>query len=228
MRTMSEFSSPTSIGLYFIVEVIAVVVGSLAVYYLLKGKDKVKIIIQSVRKDDKLGFAVNVERKTVKHAQVRCNDIDYDWENQNGDLSHETTLWAGDNRPQVFFPYRSGVVYVEDISKYGDIKVIGCEGTKGGILIFVEDVKTQKILYQFPSRLIKGFTSLNATSSTSERHIEASIKIIGEGMEERRDYQGFLSVKKISIPVIVEEKPLLNKITYEFGFKLKRKHFGLL
>ncbi len=117
---MSELSSPTSAIVYFILEFIAVVVGSLAVYYLLKAREKPKVIINTCRKTTEdtqnrrvsdLGFAVSVKRRMVKDARIRCNGKKCSWIEEDGQIVERKDLDIGDV-PAQFFPFEGTLEYL--------------------------------------------------------------------------------------------------------------------
>ena len=208
--------------------IIAVVIGEMAVYELLKTRGKPKININALCKFGKLGFSVSVEKKMVKDARVRCNNISYDWEtlkdkNSTSSVSRKD-LHVGDT-PSTFFPYQVTMEFMEDFSKY--LKVIVPEGETefiGAISIKVAERTTLKTVYDFVLAIPTHTTWVAMLANyTREPAFVASIRLIGEGIEEVRDYACYLKLKRLNIP-IKEGKPVMDYISYSFELK-KRSRF---
>ena len=247
-KIMSELSSPASIGLFVFLDFIAVMAGSLAVYYLLRAKEKPKILITAFSRTTEntenyrtrdVGFAVSVERKMVKDARVRFNDKNYSWVEEDGKTVERKDLHIGD-APSKFFPFESTIKYVEDITKYPSAIFhalptmnITIESTKNGILTTLNDSITKQnilsdgiIIPKFPQKLPNGLylSSLRIKGSANMRKFkdDVSIKLIGEGIEEKKDYVMCVWTFGSDIPIIAE-KPVMNQIKVSLILKAKKR-----
>jgi len=124
-----------------ILTIIGVVIGGLAVYYLLRVRGKPRLFIKTLVRGDNLGFSVSVERNMIKDARVRCNNINYFWE--DGTKLERKDLYVGD-APSSFFPYRVNVEYVNHMSEYSTWTCEEEGRFRGGVLITVKETTIQK------------------------------------------------------------------------------------
>jgi hypothetical protein len=204
-----------------ILTIIGVVIGGLAVYYLLRVRGKPRLFIQTLVKGDNLGFGVSVERNMIKDARVRCNDINYFWE--DGTRLERKDLYVGD-APSSFFPYRVNVEYVNHISEHSKWTYEDETRFSGGVLITVKEMATQKTVHVEGHPIPKNvMTPVVFARSPKEPIFDASIRIIGEGVEEKRDYSLNVGLNSLIVPAIKEGKPLMDYVS--FSFELKKKSF---
>jgi hypothetical protein len=199
----------------FIGGVVTVVLSEVLMDYL----KKPKFIIETIHKGDKLGFNVRVKKRTVKDARIRCNNIDYFWE--NGNKIERKDLYVGDN-PSSFYPFQVTVEYAEDVSNYPRWVSSDKEYEKGGVLLTVREITTQKTVYVEAFPIPKGVTIMWFYSHYTEKPLfNASIRLIGEGIEEERDYSLWVGLNNLVVPAIREGKPIMDYINY--GFEVKKK-----
>jgi hypothetical protein len=202
-----------------IVAIVLTVVGVVIADMILTYHRKAKFVIETIHKGDKLGFSVSVKRRTIKDARVRCNNMDYPWE--NGTTSKRKDLFVGDT-PSFVFPFQAKVEYVDDISsKFKDwIKKDGED--PNGILITIREISTQDVVgsYGIPLSFPKGSAQAFIYGHFDRIHfLDASIRIIGEGIEEERDYLLRVGLDTIYIPAIRDGKPVPELISYRFELK---------
>jgi len=197
--------------------IIGVVIGELAVFSYLEARKRPKIVIGILKKENKLGFCVSVEKRTIKDARVRCNGINYPWE--NGTNIERKDLYVGDN-PSSFFPYQVSAEFIDDVSKVTRWSIRENEKS-GGVSIAVKEIITQKIVFNSVCQIPKDATLMHVFADYAETPaFIASIRIIGEGIEETRDYPLRVGLKGLTIGAIKEGKPLMDYVTY--GFELKK------
>jgi hypothetical protein len=212
----------------YIVELIVTVVGLLIAEHLYSLIKKPKIYITPITKGDRLGFSVSVEKKMVKDARVRCNNRTYMWE--NGEARERKDLHIGDE-PSSFYPYSVNSKYLKDASDYTHLTVDGAK-TVGYLLTTIIELYV-KIVFQCAYPIIEATASPETTASPFESlevkasppyysPIHASIRIIGEGIEEKRDYSLAIGLKNLKIP-IKEGKPSVEGVSYNFEL-VKKPH----
>lgn len=205
-----------SIG-YIIAFVIGVASAVLA-GILIKKRERPKVIIDTAQKDDRLGFSVSVRRRMIKDARVRCNNIDCSWEDTT--KIERKDLYVGDV-PSLFFPFQVNVEYTTDISKY-PTWATDQEQSEGGVLVTVKEITTQKIVYVEGYSIPKKVTAIFVLANYANRPLfNATVRIIGEGVEEERDYSLHVGLNNLIIPAIREGKPIMNYV--QCGFMLKKK-----
>lgn len=198
--------------------IVGVVIGEVALYAYMKARERPKIVIDVARKEEKLGFKVSVKRRMIKDARIRCNNISYPWEENNTNIGRKD-LYVGDE-PSLFFPFQAKVEYVDDVSNFERVVAEGSEESGKGILITVRDIATQKIIYRYLISIPTHTVTMQLYARYADKpRFSASIRIIGEGIEEEHDYALFVGLNNISIPVIKEGKPLMDYISYSFELK---------
>lgn len=207
-----------------ILTIVGVVIGELAIYHLLRALEKPKLIISTARRENKLGFSVSVKKKMVKDARVRCNNINYFWEEKDGKEIERKDLFVGDS-PSFFFPFQVDVEYVTDLFGYPNVMVLKCvKEYSGGILITVKELKSQKIVYQLVYAIpIRTRSMIGNFHYANKPVITASVRIIGEGIEQEKDYSLCVGLNRLVIPAIKEGKPIMDYVSY--SFELKKKSF---
>jgi hypothetical protein len=203
-----------------ILTIIGVVIAGVAVYYLLRAIGKPRFSIKTLVKGDNLGFSVSVERNMIKDARVRCNNINYFWE--DGTRLERKDLYVGDV-PSSFFPYRVNVEYVNNISENSRTHEEEAR-FRCGVLITIKEITTQKTVHVEGHPIPKNFTTpVLFGRSPKEPIFNASIRVIGEGVEEKRDYSLNVGLNSLIVPAIKEGKPLMAYVS--FSFALKKKSF---
>jgi hypothetical protein len=190
---------------------------------LLRYWKKPKITITTSRKEKKLGFSVSVDKQMIKDARVRCNGKSYSWEDETEEKRRD--LYVGDD-PSSFYPYRINSEYLDDASNY--TRVAPLEKTisiSGWVLITVKEIASQETVFQcaYPIPQLPVLTSVEIYA----RHhplprFNVAIRIIGEGVEEKRDYSLILGLKDLNIPV-KEGKPLMEYVSV--NFELEKESF---
>jgi hypothetical protein len=202
-----------------ILTIIGVVIADLAVATFLARRGKPKIAIDTVREGDKLGFKVSVDRRTIKNARVRCNNMSYDWKVEPSGETGYKDLLVGDE-PSSFFPFQVS-------ADYGNTKVKfqvnqQTVGPYNAVLISVKEITTQKNILRNVIPISKEMASFFYFAPyADEPHFDVSIRIIGEGIEEVKDYSLHVGLNSLSIPIIKEGKPLMDYISYSFELKKK-------
>jgi hypothetical protein len=201
--------------------IIGVVIAGVAVYYLLRAIGKPRLFIKTLVKGDNLGFSVSVERNVIKDARVRCNNINYFWE--DGTRLERKDLYVGD-APSSFFPYRVNVEYVNHISENSGWTPEEEARFSGGVLVTVKEITTQKTVHVEGHPIPKNATTpVVFARSPREPMLNVSIRIIGEGVEEKIDYSLDVGLNSLIVPAIKEGKPLMDYVS--FSFALKKKSF---
>lgn len=199
---------------YFVAFIIGVVSVLLAEVIMSRWR-KPKITIETARSVDRLGFSISVTNKEVKHAKARCNNIGYPWE--NGKKVETKTLIVGDN-PSQFFPYQLIYEETDDISKFLKNETRYEEKTSG-ILMTVRETTTNNIVYRYvlpslPPRLT-ATGLMRFLEYTSKPQFDASIRIIGEGIDEVRDYSLHIGLNDILMPLMKESESLMDFVRYD-------------
>jgi len=209
-----------------ILTVIGVVIGEVAVYSILEARKKPKFDIQPASKINCVfGFSVSMIKKNVMNARIRCNKKVCLWEDEKGGKIEKKDLMAGD-APSFVFPFQGTVEYIEDISKIPHYWSIGKEDSiQAGILVKVKNVDTGEVIYTDGVAIPK-HTSTGANTASmhffgyqKEPHFDVSIIIIGEGIEEKRNFLARVTLKNLNIPVIKEGKPLMDYVSCAFELK---------
>ncbi|MGD0029391.1 MAG: hypothetical protein ABSC91_10685 [Candidatus Bathyarchaeia archaeon] len=162
---------------------------------------------------------MSVERNMIRDARVRCNNINYFWEDRT--RLERKDLYVGD-APCSFFPYRVNVEYVSHISENSGWTHEEESRLSGGVLITVKEMTTQKTVHIEGHPIPKNFTTpVVFARSPSEPIFNASIRIIGEGVEEKRDYSLNVGLDSLIVPAIKEGKPLMDYVSISFALKKK-------
>jgi hypothetical protein len=220
-----------------VLTIIAVVIGEVALYTYFRARERPRIIIgfASGRGPEmrNMEFDISVKRHTVKNARVRCNNISYPWTEGDAEVDCKD-LFVGDE-PSSFFPFHASTEYVDDVTKYGSPLAHalnkGKKDSNKGVLVTVREVKTEKIVYSevypFP---IDAF-GLWIIAKTTERarnlatKFDVSIRIIGEGIEEVKDYSLQIRLKFLHVPVTEPGEPKMDDIDCSFELFEKKKSF---
>jgi len=93
-----------------------VLIGNFMISRYMEARKKPKFVIETLQREDKLGFSVSVKRGLVKDAKVQCNSIDCHWENGDN-VTERKDLYAGDD-PSSFFPFQVNLEYKKDLEKF--------------------------------------------------------------------------------------------------------------
>lgn len=201
-----------------IVTIIGVLITEVALYYYFKRHEKPKINIETIRKDEKLGFTVSVGKKMIKDARIRCNNINYTWD----DGASRRDLFVGDT-PSIFYPFETKIKYAEDITEYPHWGLNKTELESGtGIIVSVVEITTQKTVYVEGIPIPKNSDFLFLDGRYSNKPLlKVSIRIIGEGIEEEKDYTLHIGLSNLLIPAIKEGKPIMDYAKCTFQLKKK-------
>ena len=206
-------------AIWYIISFISGVVSVLLREVLANYLKKPRIVIETVHRGDKLGFSVSVKRKMVKDAHVKCNNIAYTWE--NGNTIEKKDLHVGD-APSLFFPYRISAECVEDVSHWERKEGQTTVTPVCGIAINVKEITTLDNAFSVIYSLPKGATAYFIDSKYAKYpQFTASIRIVGEGIEEEKDYPLHIGLSGLSVSAIREGKPLMDFV--HFGFEIKKK-----
>jgi len=216
------FSQSWAILVGIFIGVVTVLLAEIIVNYL----KKPKLIFDVVNVENNVGISVSVQRKTIKDARVRCNNISYPWFSISKEGTKIETekkdLYVGDI-PSVFFPYQASVEYVRNINtpqynRYFLTKQPLNEPCEG-IVITVKEKITQKQVYNVAYSIPEHLKYMTVFAKyTIEPVIKASVRIIGEGMEEEKDYSLSIGLNNMNVPMR-DGKPAMDYIS--FGFELK-------
>ena len=131
-----------------IIGVVSLVIGEFLWAFLKKPKLVFEV---SNIKQGKLGFSVYVRKKAVEEATVRCNDIKYDWEQEDGTKSEKVDLRIGDP-PVTFYPFDVSMHFIEleDLLHYNNSLIVDSpeySDVSGGVLLLVREPATEKVVY---------------------------------------------------------------------------------
>jgi hypothetical protein len=204
-----------------IITIIGVVIADLAVAIFWARKGKPKITITSATSGNNMGFDVSVKGHSVKSARPRCNNISYPWKEDETE-SNSKDLIVGDD-PSSFFPFQANIEPVDDVSKCEKSVVKGKQESGKGVLVTVKEIKTEKIVYSDAISIPTDAGGLYVFAlASSPWFFDVSIRIIGEGIEEVRDYSLQIRFTNLAIPTIEEGKPLKD-VMCRFVFAKKEK-----
>jgi hypothetical protein len=215
-----------------IITIIGVVIGELAVHRLLTEREKPKITIRPACNGSYMGFSVSMIKKNVLQAKIFCNGHNYLWEDKNENPFEKVDLIAGDV-PNVFYPFQGVIKTVKDFSeyhnmafdvtKYQDINFNDENILQIGILEIIERA-TQKVIYINPFLIPKSKNqdTLVFVGSKSKNQLDISLRIIGLGIEEKKDYVASVFLKQLNVP-FKEGFPVLTSTSSIFGLELKKK-----
>jgi hypothetical protein len=154
-------------GLFeFLITVEGVVVAELLIYEMLKASEETELKIKIHSKKERLGFSVESVNKTIKDAYPICNDIRYQWEDEDGSLHNVTDLYVG-AKPSYFYPF---TVTTEQIDGMPGMVFSEAQGIDYIGKIPHEDKADSH------NGIIPGLP-------------DVSIRIVGEGIETKRDYE---------------------------------------
>lgn len=202
------------------VTIIGVVISEVALYYYFRRREKPRINISVSNEKDRLGFSVSTEKKVIRDARVRCNKINYAWENQDGAKIERKDLYVGD-LPSTFYPFQVKLEYLEDITKYRRW-IWDEEGGTGGIVASIIEAETKKTVFTAGYQIPQKATAMWVMGKFAGKPFyDLSIRIIGEGIEEVKDYSLHIGLNSLLIPVIKEGKPIMDNV--QCGFQLKKK-----
>ena len=201
-----------------IYSLVLIIIAVVIVYYILRARGKPVVVTKTLVKGDNLGFGVSVERKMIKDARVRCNNISYAWE--DGAKLERKDLGVGD-APSSFFPYQVAVEYVDDISKDPKWNYDKTEGMEpcGGVLITVKEITTRETVHVCGYPIPKNVKTPFVFARNARDLFSASVRIIGEGVDERRDYSLNVGLDSPIVSAIREGKSLMDYVSYSFALK---------
>ncbi len=207
-----------------ILTIIGVVLGELALYPLLKKLEKPKILIKAVHKDGNLfGFSIQMLKKNVLNARVRCNHTNCFWEEKEGRIPKKD-LMAGDD-PSFVYPFiASGEVFEVNASPFLADELKG----RQGLLLKITETESKKLVF-IGSYFVPISAKIKKWIFTPERvdvpNFNVSLTIIGEGIEEKKEYVANVTLSWVS-PVFKDGKPDLHSVDFEFVVEeRKRLHF---
>lgn len=175
-----------------------------------RNKPKPVIEVSNERKG-KLGFSVYVRKKEVENATVKCNNIRYNWETEDGTVAKSVDLMIGDS-PVSFFPFDVKSSFAEYPSPTDFL---------GEIRLQVQETATQKVVYDFSVAIPRKARWLVTYSPWDIRMAFLTrIRIIGKGIEEESDYILRIGLNNLIVHPIREGKPLMEYV--EWGFEIKK------
>jgi hypothetical protein len=208
-----------------LITVVGVVIAELALYKYMRAMERPKIVIGTARQGNNLGFSVTVRRKMIKDARVRCNNMNYVWEDEG--KPERKDLFVGDT-PSLFFPFQMSMKYVDDISNYPYWSSNGQKLVGNGILTTVTETKTQETVYEMCTAIPEGVVTMIVLGQyMNEPSFNATVRIIGEGIEEVKEYFLHLGLNSLVIPAIREGKPIMDFVQCSFELKKKGSRFRL-
>jgi len=182
--------------LELVLTVEGVLVADMAFNHYKKRSERLKISIESTMKGSDLGFKVSTLNKTIKSAKVRCNNNSYDWDLGSKGSQREVDLLVGDE-PSKFFPFKTSVRWLnmDEIrnlpfrTSFHPLESPTAETIAGGFLFNITEVNINKEVWRLILMVPEGMESFAMQNPlTSQMHLPVSIRIIGEGVEEVRDY----------------------------------------
>jgi hypothetical protein len=193
---------------------------------------KPKFVIEcSNVKPGKLGFSVYVRKKELEKATVKCNNIKYEWEKQDGTKSENVDLCIG-GEPETFYPFDVSAVFVEELPKYE--RWLGAESDlpfepieyAGGVRLTVTETATQKIMHSlFYAIPVKSKWLVWFAPWDIKDVFTARIRIIAKGNEEESDYILRIGLRNLIIHPIIDNKPLMKYVDWAFEVKTNKKYF---
>jgi len=199
-----------------IITIIGVILGELAYSFLYDIMKKPKIEIEPISQVGYIfGFSISMIRKSVLNAQVLCNNKSCNWE--EGDIKiQKKDLFAGAN-PSFVFPFQA---FVEETSE--------------GIIVSIKERTTEKTIYkesfhiEAPPPIHEGhqwkLTSMKFEANSKKPSFNVSLRIIGQGIEEKRDFVENVFFDVLHMPLTKDGKPDLEKCILLFNLKQKKKH----
>ena len=159
-------------GLFeFLITVEAVVIAELALYEILKAFEETNLTIKIHSKKGKVGFSVESNNRTIKNAYPICNEIRYQWEDDDDLICSVKDLYVG-AKPSSFYPFT-----------WTDERKVEADGHEINVIVLAE---------------VKGTTSVWSKWDMAETlpdgtviglPPDVSIRIVGEGNETKRDYK---------------------------------------
>jgi hypothetical protein len=198
-----------------------------------------------------LGFTVSVKRKMVKDARVRCNGKKYSWVEEDGQPIERKDLDVGDF-PAQFFPFEGTLEYRENMtleylknvsklpSNYHWVYFQDKQGkplfslSKNGVLITLKDKLTKEIILsngivlpnfeELPKDDLEGIDIKSSLNISRLKTFDISIRLIGEGIEEEKDYVMSISICDVNMSLI-KDKLALNQIKVSFNLKPKKRFY---
>ena len=177
-------------GLFeLLITVEGVVIAELALYEILKASEKTKLTIKLRLKKKKLGFSVESENKTIKDAYPMCNNIRYQWEDDDDSLHNVKDLYVG-AKPIHFYPF-TWTVERKAIPEGRDIDFIVLDEVKG---------RQQDYIDKIPEKAKEA-----SSNGTILRLPDVSIRIVGEGNETKRDYKLINTIFSPGLGDVLEE-----------------------
>jgi len=117
-----------------VITVEAVVIAELILYEILRASEGTKLTIKLHGKEEKIGFSVESENKTIKGAYPMFDGTRYQWEDDNGSLHSVMDLYVG-AKPCYFYPFVARPEEEED----GVINIVLTEVKKKREIYFLEN-----------------------------------------------------------------------------------------
>lgn len=158
----------------------------------------------------------------IKDSRVRCNNINYPWEKGDEKIERKD-LYVGDT-PSVFFPYQVSWEYVNEIPHpFRANRIIDRKPSDVGILLTIKEISTQKIVFKESLLIPKdGDKFLMVAEPKKRLTFNTSIRLIGEGVDDDKDYSVKIELNDLVHQDIKEGKFTSNQMW--LTFKLRRKH----
>lgn len=223
---------------------IFMVISEVALYYYFKGREKPKMVITPVSKEGyAFGFTVQMLKKNVINARVRCNNKNCFWVETNGKTAKKD-LMAGDE-PSIVLPFEATIEsttidnsWIADRIKV-ERSIIGQFKRKivlNNVKVESKEVLVLKIFFEetgeviftqpFPIPIIKYLDVLNKITFIAGKGnygFKVSLRIIGEGIEEKKEYCVNTTLRWINLPVFKEGKPDLDYVSFIFDIHEQKR-----
>lgn len=215
------------------VTIVGMVIVEVALHHYFGSREKPRIIIIPARsKDHRVGFGVKVEKKTVKHAMFICNNRKYDWEDENGNKTSEVMLVCGDSFKTVF-PFQGKIEEIKDMSKFSGPVYSATENeslSQKGYLFKIEEISTGTTFNSWGCIIPKQHNVPIVLNSSSPQYVlipGVSLRVIGDGIEEVRNYRLLFNGGNVLAPEKTPEgKSLVDYLDAEYAIREIRR-FGL-
>jgi hypothetical protein len=162
-----------------------------------------------------IGFGISIEQgKELKDAYVRCNGQRYPWY-EDGKPKETIQLFVGE-QPNWFYPYGIILDYVDDLSSQKNI--VGLikreEQSNHGILLRIEEINKHDVVLSKYYSMPKNSVGFN--QKMHERLIDASMTLIGKGIERKMSYYTSISISRIIVGKLKDGVPSLDTVDCEF------------
>jgi hypothetical protein len=199
--------------------ILAVVIGDLLVaavigiYDLLhRRQSRPKFRVELAKQDDKLGFQVRSENRSITDVAVLCDGIVCPWD-EKGKEKPRADLFVGDE-PATVLPYEAELRIVRESDPF-----IGIDFT-------IRNRITKTVIAEGHSMLNPSIGSGRIEDATEPLELTSRIRLVGKDIEEIRDYDLRVAITS-GIEVNIVGKVADKYISYSLAEKTgKRKYLG--